>query len=89
MKSILRGITRLIHSTAAFLIFLAVSNSVMAQEILEPHETCGNDSNAIITFADPVLGSLVREALSIGFDAALSCGLAAAVSYTHLRAHET
>ena len=77
MKNILYGITRLIHSSAAFLMFLAVSNLAMAQQILEPHETCGNDSNATITFADPVLGSLVRGALSIGSDAAISCGMAA------------
>ena len=77
MKIILHGITTLIHSSAAFLMLLAASNSAMAQQILEPHEACNNDSNAIITFADPVLGSIVREALSIGSDAALSCGVAA------------
>ena len=77
MKSILHGTTRLIYSSAAFLMLLAVSNSAMGQQLLEPHETCGNDSNAIIAFADPVLGSIVREALSIGSDAALSCGVAA------------
>ena len=77
MKIILHGITTLIHSSAAFLMLLVASNSAMAQQILEPHEACNNDSNAIITFADPVLESIVREALSIGSDTALSCGVAA------------
>jgi large repetitive protein len=56
---------------------LALCSGAWAQKILQPSENCLDHTAAdIVTFADSVLESKVREALSIGPQDVLTCDLA-------------
>lgn len=59
---------------------LITPENANAQQQLAPDDFCGNKSEGIISFADPVLESVVRDALSIGPTEALTCGLASGLT---------
>ena len=55
----------------------ALCSGVWAQQVLQPAETCrDNSASDIVTFADSVLEGKVREALSIGPHEPLTCEVA-------------
>lgn len=71
MKQLLRGFP-------LYALPLAHSSGAWAQQISQPNEHCLDYSASdIATFADAVLESKVRDALSIGAQANLTCDLAA------------
>lgn len=57
---------------------LVLCSGAWAQRLLQPTDNCQDHSaSAIVTFADAVLDMEVREALSLGPQDSLSCGLVA------------
>ena len=55
----------------------ALCSGVWAQQVLQPAETCrDNSAYDIVTFADSVLDDKVREALSLGPHEPLTCEVA-------------
>lgn len=71
--------TKAISATSLCLIFFvsAFKTVVVNAQQLAPSDSCGNNPQALISFADPVLESIVRDALSIASDGELTCELAA------------
>ncbi|HAJ75562.1 MAG TPA: hypothetical protein DCM64_03815 [Gammaproteobacteria bacterium] len=68
-------------SLCLILIVSALNTGVTsAQQQLSPSDSCGNNSQAVISFADAVLESVVRDALLIGSDTALTCELASGLT---------
>ena len=74
--------TKAISATSLCFIFLISAFKTIAvnAQQLSPGDSCGNNRQAVISFADPVLESIVRDALSIGSDGELTCELAAELS---------
>jgi large repetitive protein len=67
-----------ISLTALLIVF---SSGIRAQQVLQPSAYCRDHSSTdIVSFADPVLESEVREALSIGPQDALTCALASGLT---------